>query len=173
MVEQTVSDRMIDSGIKMESRDGSPLNEQLLANGNGSLASPNSGNENTFDPILESQRTFQRLLGGFNLRQAFQMNPSLFAAIQQQQLLNFNNNNNLLSSPSSSRQTPDRQDDEDNYEDVENLNDGEPEDLSLGFRKEKKQSLSEGDDSGSGSANTSWSFEEQFKQVSLPYFILQ
>uniref|UniRef100_A0AC34FAU3 Uncharacterized protein n=1 Tax=Panagrolaimus sp. ES5 TaxID=591445 RepID=A0AC34FAU3_9BILA len=143
MVEHTVNDLMIDSGIRMDSPDGSPLSEQLIANVNGSMASPNgehgkdatgnSTNDNIFDPMLESQKTFQKLLGGFNLRHAFQMNPSLFAAFQQQQhLFNFNNNNNIPS-PSSSRQTPDRQDDEDNYDDVENMNDGEPEDLSLGL----------------------------------------
>uniref|UniRef100_A0A914ZD94 Uncharacterized protein n=1 Tax=Panagrolaimus superbus TaxID=310955 RepID=A0A914ZD94_9BILA len=74
MVEHTVSDLMIDSGIRMESPDGSPLSEQLMANVNGSMASPNGDHgkdvtgsnttDNTFDPMLESQKTFQKLLGG-------------------------------------------------------------------------------------------------------------
>ena len=82
MVEHTVMDQ--DSGIKMDSPDALGAVEPLLANingQNGSRASPHRssnikdedrvtpghGNDHTFDAVLESQKTFQKIaaqLGG-------------------------------------------------------------------------------------------------------------
>ena len=95
------------------------------------------------------------------------MNNPFFAAFQQQQLMNLNGVFGAgTSTPGSSRQTPERNEDD---EDLENLNGAEPEDLSLGrLGKDKKSS-----DEDSGSlANSSYTFEEQFKQVSRNYIFL-
>uniref|UniRef100_A0A7E4US55 ARID domain-containing protein n=1 Tax=Panagrellus redivivus TaxID=6233 RepID=A0A7E4US55_PANRE len=161
--------------------------EQLLANLNGCLtngrrqstspsigpndesaqsSSPEAADPN-IDPAeaatLDAQKTIQKLaaqLGGFPFNQSFPMNNNFLAALQQQHMLG----GVFPSEPCSSRQSPERLDDDgagDN-EDFENIQNGEPEDLSVGKIKKSPEA---DDSAGSVNGTPSCSFEEQFKQL--------
>lgn len=126
-------------------------------------ASPDlTANLNVFD--LESrQKVVQRLLNSqlnlSNLRAPLNL-PPIFQALQgpfsiQQQLLGLASGLTAISPGL------------DDY-DEENTNQGEPEDLTLGgFRKETSVKSEEPSESGINASGPAWSYEEQFKQVSL------
>ncbi|KAE9550792.1 hypothetical protein FO519_005995 [Halicephalobus sp. NKZ332] len=176
MVEQNTMPTMptmTSPGIKsLDESDLSSASEQLLANLNNfnnkpessdedppSPENPDSGVSSRVENILDP-KMLQKFFGNFPFRPSLQMNNPFFAAFQQQQLMNLNGVFGAgTSTPGSSRQTPERNEED---EDLENMNGTEPEDLSLGrLGKDKK-----GSDEDSGSlANSSYTFEEQFKQL--------
>uniref|UniRef100_A0A0M3HTH8 Uncharacterized protein n=1 Tax=Ascaris lumbricoides TaxID=6252 RepID=A0A0M3HTH8_ASCLU len=129
--------------------------------------SPSPGNESTtFEKELEAQqKAFQRFTSSLNdlgFRSPFPVNvlPPFLAALQQnplslhQQLMG-------ISASRSSGVSPGF----DEEEDAENLGSTEPEDLTVGYRKEKKENTDDNADS-EASTQQNWSYEEQFKQVS-------
>ncbi|VDK56907.1 unnamed protein product [Anisakis simplex] len=143
--------------------------------------------------IEAQQKAFQRFTSSLNdlgFRSPFPVNviPPFLAALQHQNPLSIHSHlmNNLSNDPSTATSaaaaaitssilnnncilSPNGLDDEDDENDNENDNDSdnipstEPEDLTIGFRKEKKENLDDNADS-EASAQQNWSYEEQFKQ---------
>uniref|UniRef100_A0A0K0DBL6 RPN13_C domain-containing protein n=1 Tax=Angiostrongylus cantonensis TaxID=6313 RepID=A0A0K0DBL6_ANGCA len=128
---------------------------------NGGTPSPEA-TPNAFD-IETQQKAFQRFTSSIGLgsfRSAFNMNvlPPFLAALQQnpfalqQQLLGLTGGLSDVSPGS------------DDDEDIEHSAMTEPEDLTLSFRKDAK--LDDHHDSGASlGGGSSWSYEEQFKQL--------
>uniref|UniRef100_A0A915AAX4 Uncharacterized protein n=1 Tax=Parascaris univalens TaxID=6257 RepID=A0A915AAX4_PARUN len=128
--------------------------------------SPSPGNESTtFEKELEAQqKAFQRFTSSLNdlgFRSPFPVNvlPPFLAALQQnplslhQQLMGISGSRSSGVSPGF-----------DEEEDAENLGSTEPEDLTVGYRKEKKENTDDNADS-EASTQQNWSYEEQFKQL--------
>ncbi|VDN58333.1 unnamed protein product [Dracunculus medinensis] len=142
-------------------------NSMALINESKSGHSPSPRNESdTSEKDLDAQqKAFHRFTTSFNdlgFRSSFPVNvfPPFLAALQQNpvtlhhQLMNLGHDNSLGLSPGL-----------DDDEDLENVGSTEPEDLTVGFRKEKKEGDDNADSDISGQQN--WSYEEQFKQVFL------
>ncbi|CAJ0961563.1 unnamed protein product, partial [Mesorhabditis belari] len=113
---------------------------------------------NNFD-IEAQQKALQRLIG--NLRNPFAISglPPFLSVLQQNPL---HLQQQLLSLASVSGANPDDEDES------ENLGGGEPEDLSIGFKKDKKD---DGEMTPIGAGQPNWSYEEQFKQVQKFVFL--
>ncbi|KAM3721989.1 Acetylcholine receptor [Dirofilaria immitis] len=119
------------------------------------------------------QKAFQRFTSSLNdlrFRSTFPINvfPPFLAALQQNPLTLHNQFAAASSNPRSSGVSPGLDDEDEN----EALASTEPEDLTINFRKEKKECLtgaggSTGDDNADSDASgqQNWSYEEQFKQL--------
>ncbi|XGW20332.1 hypothetical protein V3C99_003833 [Haemonchus contortus] len=128
---------------------------------NGGTPSPETPS-NTFD-IEAQQKAFQRFtsslgLGGF--RSAFNMNvlPPFLAALQQNPLALQQQLLGLTGGLSGVSPGPDEEDE------MENGATTEPEDLTMSFRKDPKLEDHHGE-GGTSLGGSSWSYEEQFKQL--------
>ncbi|CAG9537306.1 unnamed protein product [Cercopithifilaria johnstoni] len=119
------------------------------------------------------QKAFQRFTSSLNdlrFRSTFPINvfPPFLAALQQNPLTLHNQFAAASSNPRSSGVSPGLDDEDEN----EPLATTEPEDLTINFRKEKKECImgasgSTGDDNADSDASgqQNWSYEEQFKQL--------
>ncbi|CAI2314794.1 unnamed protein product [Caenorhabditis sp. 36 PRJEB53466] len=124
-------------------------------------ASPDlTPNLSMFADLESRQKVVQRLLNSqlnlSNLRAPLNL-PPIFQALQtpfniQQQLLGLASGLTAVSPGI------------DDY-DEENANQGEPEDLTLGFRKETSVKSEEPSEPGINASGPAWSYEEQFKQL--------
>uniref|UniRef100_A0A8R1XU04 ARID domain-containing protein n=1 Tax=Onchocerca volvulus TaxID=6282 RepID=A0A8R1XU04_ONCVO len=119
------------------------------------------------------QKAFQRFTSSLNdlrFRSTFPINvfPPFLAALQQNPLTLHNQFAAASSNPRSSGVSPGLDDEDEN----EALASTEPEDLTINFRKDKKECIvgaggSTGDDNADSDASgqQNWSYEEQFKQL--------
>ncbi|VDM41623.1 unnamed protein product [Toxocara canis] len=131
---------------------------------NNEQSPPPNDESTSFEKELEAQqKAFQRFTSSLNdlgFRSPFPVNvlPPFLAALQQNPL-SLHHQIMGIGASRSSGVSPGLDDDED----AENVGSTEPEDLTIGFRKEKKENTDENADSET-STQQNWSYEEQFKQ---------
>ncbi|XGW20333.1 hypothetical protein V3C99_003833 [Haemonchus contortus] len=158
--EQKANDGPTDDGM-MPTNSCPPVHQINNPTTNGGTPSPETPS-NTFD-IEAQQKAFQRFtsslgLGGF--RSAFNMNvlPPFLAALQQNPLALQQQLLGLTGGLSGVSPGPDEEDE------MENGATTEPEDLTMSFRKDPKLEDHHGE-GGTSLGGSSWSYEEQFKQL--------
>uniref|UniRef100_A0AAF5Q2Y6 Uncharacterized protein n=2 Tax=Wuchereria bancrofti TaxID=6293 RepID=A0AAF5Q2Y6_WUCBA len=172
---QNVSEQ---SGI-LQSDLSTNLSTILNASKNNDIKSGNSPvTDDDANSMLErelevQQKAFQRFTSSLNdlrFRSTFPINvfPPFLAALQQNPLTLHNQFAAASGNPRSSGVSPGLDDEDEN----EALASTEPEDLTINFRKEKKECVtgaggSIGDDNADSDASgqQNWSYEEQFKQL--------